>query len=277
MRGGEGGEGVGEEGGGVSLVLHSQPLPGGEWRPRLRLSQEGVDGEEAEGSGWEEREWRGEEGEEGRRWEGLVRGEEEATSERVVVVRQGSLDAEQCEAIGPGLKRAFLGRPANFVIRPRDCHGHARRMARGSPFRLWLLNSPGTIDSRVEPQPDGCAPSLSPSPPLHPALSHLPFPLLPLRSPQPHPLILLRLLNHLPPPPLPLPHHPPIPTSPYSLCALSLQPSSSPTCPSALLACTCWPSPLQAGQSRAPPFGWRWASGPSPPVSSPDPPPHLRG
>lgn len=79
-----------------------------------------------------------------------------ARSEVALNVEPGSLDASLCEAFGPGLRRAFLGRAANFVIRSRDGRGIVRKMTRGSPFRLSLLNAAGSIDSRVDQQSDGC-------------------------------------------------------------------------------------------------------------------------
>lgn len=72
-------------------------------------------------------------------------------------VMAGALDAERCIASGKGLERVTLGQRATFTITPRDGRGCTRRMARGAPFRVCVLNGSGryAIESSVHTRPDG--------------------------------------------------------------------------------------------------------------------------
>ena len=78
-----------------------------------------------------------------------------------LVVNAGALDASKCLASGDGIVSAVLGQEAHFTITPCDGRGYAKRMARGTPFRISVLNAgSGLSGSRrltfgVDPQPDG--------------------------------------------------------------------------------------------------------------------------
>jgi len=82
------------------------------------------------------------------------RGGQRASS-REISVGAGGLDVSKCVAEGGGLTRAVLGRPSSFVIRARDSSGNGRRLARSAPFRVSLLNGPGTVEASVTPAEDG--------------------------------------------------------------------------------------------------------------------------
>ena len=108
-------------------------------------------------------------------------------------VQAGALDASRCVAEGSGLERAVPGEPAEFTVTPRDANGYVRRMARGAPFRVCVLNGAARIESTVEARLDGsyviksALPQPTPRPPLlchRPPLFCLP---LPSRSPFPPP------------------------------------------------------------------------------------------
>ena len=82
-----------------------------------------------------------------------------AISTQTFNVQAGALDASKCRASGEGIERAMVGQRASFVITPSDGRGYARKMARGAPFRLLILNStPGgrrLADTQIDTRPDG--------------------------------------------------------------------------------------------------------------------------
>ena len=71
-----------------------------------------------------------------------------------ILVQAGALDATQCHAAGAGIASAQLGQPATFTITPCDANGFAKRVSRGAPFRVSVLNSGGHGSRRLEFQVD---------------------------------------------------------------------------------------------------------------------------
>ena len=94
---------------------------------------------------------------------GLRKGEADAqhaaVSSAKIVARAGALDATRCRASGPGILSAHVGQPAEFTLTPCDANGYAKRVSRGAPFRLSVLNSGAhngrRLDFRVDARSDG--------------------------------------------------------------------------------------------------------------------------
>lgn len=83
-----------------------------------------------------------------------------ATCAERLEVSAGVLDAKQCVAAGAGIANATLGSPATFTITPRDSNGYTKRMSRGAPFRVAVLNGGSgstnrRIDAHVDARADG--------------------------------------------------------------------------------------------------------------------------